>query len=347
MSRFSRRFAVLALVALGSMAFGAGAVRGADPQYKKIKDIQIGGTGGWDYLNADAESGRLYVSHGTKVVVIDTKEDKVIGEITNTPGVHGIAVANDLHRAFTSNGQGNNVSVIDLESKDDSGKPTFKTLSTIGTGQNPDAIMYDAKSGEVWTCNGRSSTFTAIDARTGKVVSDGVALGGKPETGAIDAAANRAYINIENRNEVAEIDLKEHKVLNHWPLAPATGPTGMAYVADLHRIIVGSSMMVLMDSTNGKVVATLKCGSGVDAAAYDPGTHLAFVSAGGDGTVTIAKVEADKLTLVQTLKTEPGARTMTVDTKTHRIYLANATPRTDPNAFKVLVFGIDEASTKP
>ena len=217
LNRFSRRVASLALVAASSMLFAipTGTALAADPQYKKIKDIQIGGTGGWDYLNADGESDRLYVSHGTKVVVIDTKEDKVIGEITNTPGVHGIAIAADLKRAYTSNGQGNNVSVIDLESKDDSGKPTFKTLSTITTGQNPDAIMYDVKLGELWTCNGRSSTFTAIDAKTGKVVSDGVALGGKPETGAIDAAAGRAYINIENKNEVVEIDTKEHKVLNH------------------------------------------------------------------------------------------------------------------------------------
>jgi len=344
---WSRRVAMLAVLAASSMLFAVpGGVFGADPQYKKLKDIQIGGAGGWDYLNADAETGRLYVSHGTKVVVIDTKEDKVIGEITNTPGVHGIAVANDLHKAFTSNGQGNNVSVIDLESKDEYGKWTFKELMQVKTGANPDAIMYDAKSGEVWTSNGNraSNSATVIDAKTGKVLVDSIPLGGKPETGAIDFAANRAFINVEDKNEVVVLDLKEHKVLAHWPLAPATGPTGMAIDRDLHRLIIGSSKMVLMDSTNGKIVATLDCGGGVDAAAYDPGTHLAFVSAGGNGTVTIAKVEADKLTLVQTLTTERGARTMTVDTKTHKIYLANAASRTDPNAFKVLVYGIDEAT---
>jgi len=332
------RFRLASLLAVAVFAVGASATFGADPQYKKIKDIAIGGAGGWDYLYADADMQRLYVSHGTKIVVVDSKEDKVIGEITNTPGVHGFAFANDLKRGFSSNGSANTSSVIDLDSKDAGGKPTFKELMQVKTGGNPDAIMYDAKSGEVWTCNGRANTFTAFEAKTGKIISDGVALGGKPETGQIDFAANRAFINIENKNEVVEIDLKEHKVLSHWPLAPATGPTGMALVSDLHRLIIGCSKMVMMDATNGKIVATLDCGSGVDAAAYDPGTHLAFVSAGGSGTVTVAKVEADKLTLVQTLTTERGARTMTVDPKTHKIYLANAPTAT---TFKVLEFGME------
>jgi DNA-binding beta-propeller fold protein YncE len=318
----------------------AGPALAADPQYKKIKDIPIGGAGSYDYIYADSENQRLYVTHGTKVVVIDTKEDKVIGEILNTPGVHGFAVAPDLKRGFSSNGQGNSVSIIDLASKDDAGKPTFKEIMTVKTGANPDAILFEPKSGEVWTSNGRSNTFTALDAKTGKIISDNVALGGKPETSQADADANRVYINIEDKNEVVEIDLKEHKVLNHWPIAPATGPTGLAYVKDLHRLIVGASKMVLMDSTNGKVVATLDCGQGVDAAAYDPGTKLAFVSAGGSGTVTIAKVEADKLTPVQVLTTERRARTMTVDPKTHRIYLPS--PGTGADGFKVIVFGIDE-----
>jgi len=321
---------------------GFGTAYGADPQYKKIKDIPIGGGGSFDYILADADNQRLYVSHGTKVVVVDTKDDKVIGEIQNTPGVHGFAIAPDLKRGFSSNGQGNNVSIIDLASKDNAGKPTFKEIMTVKTGANPDAILFEPKSGEVWTCNGRSNTFTAIDAKTGKVVSDGVGLGGKPETCQADGDANRVYINLEDKNEVVEVDLKEHKVLNHWPLAPATGPTGLAIAKDMHRLIVGASKMVMMDSTNGKIVATLDCGQGVDAAAYDPGTHLAFVSAGGSGTVTVAKVEADKLTLVQTLTTERRARTMTVDTKTHRIYLPS--PGTGADGFKVLVYGMDEAA---
>ena len=332
------RSKLASLFAFAVLAAGVSAAFAADPQYKKIKDIAIGGAGGWDYLNADGEGQRLYVSHGTKVVVIDTKDDKIIGEVTNTPGVHGFAFVNDLKRGFASNGQANNASIIDLDSKDAAGKPTFKEIMQVKTGGNPDWIFYEPKSGEVWTCNGRSNTFTAFEAKTGKVISDGVATGGKPETAQADTELNRVFINIEDKNEVIAVDLKEHKVLNRWPLAPATGPTGMAYVPDLHRIIVGCSKMVMMDATNGKIVATLDCGNGVDAASYDPGTHLAFVSAGGSGTVTIAKVEADKLTLVQTLTTERGARTMTVDPKTHKIYLSCAPT---PATFKVLEFGID------
>lgn len=338
------RSRLAAFVAMAVVATGVSASFGADPQYKKLKEITVGGSGGWDYLYADADAGRLYVAHGTKVEVIDTKEDKKIGEILNTPGVHGVAIAADLNKLFTSNGQGKSSTIIDLSDKDAAGKPTFKEIMKVTTGTNPDAIMYDAKSGEVWTCNGNSKTFTAFDAKTGKVISDGVDLGGKPETGAIDFDANRAFINIETKNEVVAIDLKEHKVLSHWTLAPTNpdqnGPTGMVMDRELHRLIVGCSKMVMMDSTSGKIVASLDCGSGVDACAYDPSNHLAFVSAGGSGTVTVAKVEADKLTLVQTLTTERGARTMTVDTKTHKIYLAN----NGTGGFKVLVYGIDDAT---
>ena len=331
--------ALAAVAALGSSAFAA------DPQYKKIKDIVIGGSGGWDYLKVDSEAQRLYVSHGTKVEVIDLKEDKPIGAIANTPGVHGIALAPELKRAFTSNGQGNSSSIIDLDSKDDAGKPTFKEIMTVKTGGNPDWIYFEPSTGEVWTCNGRNpNSLTVFEAKTGKVLADAVPTGGKPETAQADAKLNRMFVNIEDKNEVISVDLKEHKVLERWPLgAGNSGPTGMAYVADLQRIIVGCSKMVMMDATNGKVVSTLACGNGVDAASYDPGTKLAFVSAGGNGTVTIAKVEADKLTLVQTLTTERGARTMTIDPKTHKIYLSS----TGTGGFKVLVYGIDEAAAKP
>src|SRR5262249_5777372 len=146
---------------------------------------------------------------------------------------------------------------------------------------------------------------------------------------------------LENRNEVAVIDMKEHKVVANWPIEPGTAASGMAIDLTLHRLIIGcgNSKMIMMDSTSGKVVSAVDCGQGVDAAAFDPETHLGFVSAGGSGTVTVAKVDADKLTVVQTLPTERGARTMTVDSKTHRIYLANAKSRTDANSFKVLVYG--------
>jgi len=309
--------------------------RAADPQYKPVTQIQIGGGSGWDYLSADAVGRRLYVTHGTKVVVIDMDQNKVVGEIVDTPGVHGFVAVPDLKRGFSSNGQENKASIVDLE--------TLKTISKVPTGANPDAILYEPKSAEVWTFNGRGRSATAFEAKTGKVITAAIALDGKPETGVADADANRVYVNLEDKNSIAVIDIKEHKVVANWPIAPGTGATGLAIDQALHRLIVGcgNSKMVMMDSTNGKVVASVDCGQGVDAAAFDPGTHLGFVSGGGSGTVTVAKVEADKLTVVQTLTTERGARTMTVDTKTHRIYLSNAKSRTDATSFKVLVYGME------
>lgn len=307
----------------------------ADPHYKLIKEIPIGGGSGWDYLYADAVGRRLYVTHGTKVVVIDMDNDKVVGEILDTPGVHGFVTAPELKRGFSSNGQENKASIVDLD--------TLKTIQKVTTGANPDALLFDPKSNEVWTFNGRGQSATVFDAKTGKVLTAAIPLGGKPETGVADADANRVYVNLENKNSIAVIDMKERKVVGNWPIAPGEGATGLAIDTMLHRLIVGgsNSKMVLMDSTNGKVVSSVDCGQGVDAAAFDPGTHLGFVSAGGSGTVTVAKVEADKLTVIQTLPTERGARTMTVDTKTHRIYLSNAKSRTDANSFKVLVYGME------
>jgi YVTN family beta-propeller protein len=330
------------LRAFGKMAVGliaivalAGSAH-AQAKYKFIKEIPIGGGSGWDYLNADSATHRLYVTHGTKVVVIDTETDKIIGTIPDTPRVHGFVFADDLKRGFSSNGGEDKVSVVDLD--------TLKTIQKISTGGNPDAILFEPKSGEVWTFNGRGKSATVIDAKTAKVLVEAIPLDGKPETGVADADAGRVYVNLEDKNSVAVIDMKEHKVVANWPIDPGKSASGLAIDPQLHRLIIGcaNSKMILMDSTNGKVVSMLECGQGVDAAAFDPGTNLAFVSAGGSGTVTIAKVTADKLELVQTLTTERGARTMTVDTKTHRIYLSNAKSRTDANSFKVLVYGMDE-----
>lgn len=303
--------------------------------YKLVREISIGGGGGWDYLSAEPTGHRLYVTHGTKVVVVDTQAGKVAGEIIDTPGVHGFVAVPSLKRGFSSNGQENKASIVDLD--------TLKTVSKVVTGPNPDAILYDPTSGEVWTFNGRGQSATAFNAKTGEVVTASIPLDGKPETGVVDSAAGKVYVNLEDKSEIAVVDVKTHKVEAHWPIAPGASATGLAFDPELHRLILGcgNSKMVMMDSTNGKVVASIDAGAGIDAAGYDPGTHLAFVSGGGSGTVTIAKVEADKLTPVQTLTTERGARTMTVDTATHHIFLANAKNRTDTTSFKVLEYGMD------
>jgi DNA-binding beta-propeller fold protein YncE len=319
----------------------------AQGTYHFLKEIPIGGEGGWDYLTVDPGGRRLYISHSTKVVVVDIDKDSVVGEIPDTPGIHGVAVAADLDRAFTSNGQENKSSMVDLK--------TLQTLSKIETGKNPDGMLYEPGQHEVYMFNGRGESATVIDAKSGKVVAT-VPLEGKPEFGTADPEAGRVYDNLEDKSELVAIDTKTHQVVNRWPIAPGEEASGMAIDTVHHRLFLGcgNKKMVMVDSTNGKVVAEVPIGQGVDANAFDPGTQLAFASC-GDGTVTIAHEDSpEKLTVVQTLKTEPRARTMTLDSKTHRIYLASAKfeapapdggqrqrPRVVPGSFKILVYGTE------
>ncbi len=322
----------------------------ADGPYHFIKEIPIGGEGGWDYLSVDAASHRLYVSHATKVVVVDTVKDDVIGEIADTPGVHGFVVAPELGRGFSSNGREHKASIVDLK--------TLKTLSKVDTGENPDAILYEPGRNEVYTFNGRGRSATVFEAATGKVVAT-IPVGGKPEFAQADPAAGRVYDNLEDKNEVIALDTTTHQIVNHWPIAPGEEASGMAIDLVHHRLILGCSnaKMIIMDSATGKVVASLEAGKGIDATSFDPGTQLAFASAGGSGTVTIAHEDTpDKFTVVQTLVTERSARTMTLDTLTHKIYLASAKfeapatppagggrqrPKMIPGTFKVLVYGLN------
>jgi YVTN family beta-propeller protein len=319
----------------------------AETPYHLLKEIPVGGEGGWDYCSVDSAARRLYVSHATKVMVIDLDKEMVVGEITNTPGVHGLAPAPDLGRGFVSCGRENKCAIVDLK--------TFETLSKVDTGANPDGMLYEPSQQEAYMFNGRGQSATVIDAKTGKVVAT-IPLGGKPEFAQADSNAGRVYDNLEDKNEVVAIDTKTHGIVNHWPIAPGEEASGMAFDAAHHRLFLGcggSKTMVMMDSTNGKVVGSVPIGDGVDANAFDPATQLAFASC-GDGTVTIAHEDApDKLTVVQTLKTERGARTMTIDPKTHKIYLASAkfeAPAAGqrrgtmvPNSFKILVYGTDPA----
>ena len=291
--------------------------------YKFIKSIPIGGEGGWDYLSIDAKARKLYVTHTSKIVIVDLTQDKVVGEIADTPGVHGFAVKPELGRGFSSNGAESRVSVVDLK--------TFKTIAKVETGENPDAILYDSTRPEVYAFNGRGKSATVINAKSNNVVST-VPLSGKPEFAAADALGERVFCNIEDKNEVAVIDIKTHAVTATWPLSPGEEPTGMAFDAVHHRLFVGchNKLMTMLDSDTGKVVAKAPIGAGVDACAFDDAKQLAFASC-GDGTVTIAKEEAlDKLTVVQTLTTEPGARTMALDPGTHRIYTCTAQIAPDP-----------------
>ena len=331
------------LLAATIVTFGAALVhtQPADQSYVLIKEIPVGGDGGWDYLSVDSAAQRLYVSHGTKVVVIDTIKDAVCGEITNMPGVHGLAPAPELGRGMVTCGRENKAAIVDLK--------TLEMISKVDTGANPDGMLYEPGQQEFYTFNGRGSSATVIDAKSGKVVAT-IPLGGKPEFAQADAKAGLVFNNLEDKSEVVVIDTKKHAVVNRWPIAPGEEPSGMAFDEQNHRLFLGcgNRLMVMMDSASGKVLASVPIGDGVDANAFDPGRQLAFASC-GDGTVTIAREDGDKLTVVQTLKTEKGARTMTIDPATHKIYLASAKfdapaegqrrGKMVAGSFKILVFG--------
>ena len=315
--------------------------------YHFVTEIPIGGEGGWDILTIDSAASRLYLSHATKVVVVDLSKNAVVGEIADTPGVHGFLAVPEVQRGFSSNGKENKASVVDLK--------TLRTISKIETGESPDALVYDSKRGEVYIFNHRGNSVTIIDAKTSNVVAT-VSLGGGPEFAAIDSAADRVYVNIEDKSEVVAIDTTKHEVVAHWPLAPGEEPSGIAFDAAHHRLFstCHNKMMTMLDTQSGKVVDTTAIGTGVDGAAFDDATQLVFASC-GEGVTNIVKEETpEKLRAVQTLKTERGARTMALDPKTHRIYLPTAQfqpppspspgaspgrPSIVPNTLKLLVYG--------
>jgi YVTN family beta-propeller protein len=319
--------------------------------YKFLNEIPIGGEGGWDILTIDSPTHRLYLSHATKVVVVDLAKNAVAGEITDTPGVHGFVVAPELQRGFSSNGKEAKVSVVDLK--------TLSTISKVDTGEGPDALVYEPHRGEVYVFNHKGNSATVINAKSATVVST-IALGGSPEFAAADSAAGRVYCNLEDKSEVVAIDTAKHEVVARWPIAPGEEPSGIAFDAAHHRLFAGchNKMMAILDTETGKVVTTVPIGSGVDGCAFNDAMQLAFASC-GDGTTTIAKEETpQKFTVVQSLKTEPRARTMALDPQTHRIYLPSAQfqspppvspgasparPTIVPNTLKLLVYGPAES----
>ncbi len=328
----------------GLFLFAATVFANAAGTYHFIKEIPLGGNTGWDYLSVDATAHRLYVSRGTKVVVVDLTTDTVAGEITNLAGVHGVAVAPELGRGLVTCGKENKAAIFDLK--------TLQIISKVDTGAGPDSMLYDAGRQEFYTFNGHGESATVIDAKSGKVVTT-IPLGGRPEFAECDAAAGLVFDNLEDQNAVAVIDAKTHAIIHRWPIAPGEAASGIALDEKNHRLFLGcdNQMMAMLDSASGKVLATVPIGDGVDANAFDPGTQLAFASC-GDGTVTIAHEDGDTLTVVQTLKTEKSARTMAIDPMTHKIYLASAKfeapapgqkrGKIIPGTFKILVYGMDK-----
>jgi YVTN family beta-propeller protein len=297
------------LALLAAMAFAA-------EGYKVLSKIKIGGTGGWDYLAVDPNADRVYASHATMVEVIDPKAGKVIGQITQLHGVHGIAVVSDLGKGFITNGASNSVTIFDL-----------KTLAKVGepqTGQNPDSVCFEPKTRHIFTFNGRSNDSTAIDPKTNEVIKS-FALGGKPEECAADGTG-KIYANLEDSSEIIEIDAATTTVLRHASLAPCESPSGLAIDIKNKKLFSAcdNKMMAVTDIPTLKVVGTAPIGPGADGAGFDPGLGLAFSSNGGDGTLSIIKQVNGKYQNVENVTTERGARTMTVDSKNHRVYLLAA-----------------------
>ena len=335
--------AILALLSAGSVL----AQNGKKGGYHLLNTIEVGGDGGWDYLFADGDENRLYLSHGTKVEVVDTVANKKIGEIAGLKGVHGIATAHEFGKGYISDGRDNSIVVFDLK--------TLKTLETIKVGANPDCVIYDPATKRVFAFNRGASTASAIDAATGKV-SDPIALGGHPEFAASDGKG-MVYVNLDDKSEIVAIDAKTLTVKAHWSLAPeGEDPSGLAIDQKNHRLfaVCGNKKMVVVNTDTGKVIASAATGDGTDAAGFDPKEMVAFAS-NGEGTMTVVSEESNtKYSVAEQVTTRQGARTMSVDTKSHKVYLAtakygvtpaatadrpNPRPPVLPNSFVVLVYG--------
>jgi YVTN family beta-propeller protein len=308
---------VLVTIAAASAAAG----------YRLLRTIPVGGSGGWDYLTVDEPGQRLFVSHETQVEVIDLASNSVSGRIPDTPGVHGIALAQEEGRGFVSNGQTSTVTIFDLK--------TLATISQAPAGKKPDAIVYDPSTHRVFAMNGGSNSSTVIDAASGKVLNT-ISLGGGPEFAAADGAGN-VFVNLEDQSEALRIDARNMTVKNRWPLAPCERPSSMAIDRANHRLFIGcrSKVMAVVNSDTGNVIVTLPIGDHVDATAFDPAIGLIFNST-GEGSIDVFHQDSpDKYSPVQRIPTHAGSKTMALDSKTHELLV----PSIESGKFQILLFG--------
>jgi hypothetical protein len=347
-----KNYTTITLLAALLFTLLAPARTGSAPQaagtsgYHLEKKVKLGGAGGWDYLEVDPATHRLFISRATHVIVVDPAQGKVIGDIPDTQGVHGIALADEFSRGFTTNGRTGDSTMFDLAS--------LKSVSVTKTDKDSDAIIYDPFSKRVFTMNGDANTATAVDAASGKAVST-FPLGGGPEFAASDAKG-KIFVNLEDKSSLVKFDAKTLKIENTWPLAPCESPSGLAIDAAHEILVVGchNKLMAFVDGNSGKVLGTVPIGQGVDANRFDPVTGYAFASS-GDGTLTIAHEDSPgKFSLVEMIQTQRGARTMALDYATHVLYLVTADlgappaataenprprPSIIPDTFTLLVYG--------
>ena len=305
--------------------------------YKIVKTFHIASSGGWDYLVV--HGNKLYVSHSSQVNILDKNTGDSLGVIPNTIGVHGIAFDEATGKGFTSNGRLDNVTVFDFK--------TDKVLGQVATGQNPDAIMYEPYTKNIITCNGKSNDLSLIDPKTNKVVAT-IAVAGKPET-AVSDNNGKLFVNIEDKNEIAVVDLKTMKMTGTWSLDGGEEPTGLAYDNNTKRLFAGcDKLLVVLDAGSGKVVKKITIGEGCDGVAFDNATKTIFTSNGEDGNMSVIKEEsANSFKLLENVTTKKGARTITVDESSHILYLPTAEfetntpqgqrPKMIPGSFMILV----------
>jgi DNA-binding beta-propeller fold protein YncE len=342
MPRLIRKLLPAALLALATVPLACAAAS-SPPPARLLSRLALGGPGGWDYLAFDAPSRHLFVSRGDRVLVIDVDAGKQVGTIAGTAGVHGIALADDLHRGFVSDGRSASVTVFDLAS--------LKTVATItGTGQNPDAILYDSASHHVLTFNGRSASASVIDPAKQAVIG-GIALPGKPEFAVADGAGH-VYVNIEDKAELVQLDSIHDKVLQVWSLAPCESPTGLALDNAHHRLfaVCDNRTMAVLDAADGHHVADVPIGEGPDGVVFDVAEAMIYSANGESGTITaVHEDDPDHYRVTATIPTQISARTLALDPKLHRLYLsaarlgatrqANGRRTIEPDSFAVLTVG--------
>ena len=311
--KFLNKSVIAALILTCSLIQASSQTR----EYRIIDTIKIGGDGGWDYLTVDTAMNRLYVSHGTKVEVIDLVKKTVIGKIPNTNGVHGIALVPEFNKGFTSNGRDSSVTIFDLQS--------LKTLLSVKLNvKNPDAIIYDKYSKRIFTFNGGSQSVTAIDAKSDTVIGT-ITVSGKPEF-AVPDGKGIIYVNIEDKSEITAFETQTLKIVKRWLIAPGEEPSGLAIDREHHRLfsVCGNRLLIVSDPESGKVITTIPIGNGVDGVMFDPQRQLIF-SSNGEGTLTIIREDSpDNYTVLENIATQKGARTLTLDERTHKVYLSVA-----------------------
>ncbi len=305
------------MIALIVIALMSTQLNAQQPGFQLIKKTVIGGEGGWDYLVVDSDNRRLYISHSTQVEVLNVDTHQKIGAITGLQGVHGITIVPKAGRGVITNGRSNSVIIFDLK--------TLLSIKELPTGKNPDALLYDNFSDRVFIFNHSGGSVTAIDITEAKVLGT-LELGGEAAEAGVSDEKGTIFVNLEDVHEVVSFDAKSLTVKNRWKLTPGEEPTGLAMDRETHRLFSAchNELMIVLDSDNGKIVAQVPIGKRVDGVVFDPVSKLA-ISSNGEGSITIVKeISPTEFKVLETVKTEVGARTIAHDPKTHHVFVSTA-----------------------